>query len=137
MVHSVLLKQVFVNGITIIPRKVDIKIRGRDAFLVQESFEIQVEFDGVYVSNAQAIRYRAVRAASTPDKIETRSFCERDKIVGDKIIRGEFFSQDYSQLFLDPVPYIAVVIFRLVNSLITLQRFFSQKFQIVVRAIEK
>ena len=74
-----------------VPRKINVKVGRRGAFGVQETLEIQIQFDGINIGNAEAIGHHAVGPAATPDKIKPFFFCKTDQIVGDQIICAEAF----------------------------------------------
>ena len=59
------LEDVFRHVIPIGPREVDVEVRRIRAVQVDEPFEVQVEFDGVHVCDAQQVGDEAVGSAST------------------------------------------------------------------------
>ena len=60
------LEDVFRHVVPIRPREVDVEVRRIRAVQVDEPFEVEVEFNGVYVRDAQQIGDEAVGPASAP-----------------------------------------------------------------------
>src|SRR5688572_19955479 len=110
MVGSIFIKNIFVDGIAVVPGKVDVKIRRRCALLIQESLKIQIQLNRVNVGYSQAIRNGAVSTASPADKIKALVFGMIDQIVGDQVVGCKILVFNDSQLFFNAVgPYRFIV----------------------------
>ncbi len=69
MVVAISVEKVFVNGITVVPRKIDIKIGRGYAFLIKKALKIQVKLNRIYIGNTQAIRHGTIGATASAYKI--------------------------------------------------------------------
>src|SRR5690606_12414113 len=98
---GVLVEYIAIDVVPLIPAEVDIEIGGRMPLGIQKPLERQVQGDGIYIGDAQAIGHGAVGPATAAHVMEVSLAGMTADVVGDKKIAGKIQLLDNLQLTRD------------------------------------
>ena len=101
MFPTMFFKDVLDDLVAVAPREVEVEVGRTTSHGVEETLEIQVQFDGVHVGDFQAIGHHAVGTAAAPDMIETLLYGELHNLPSDEEIGAEAHPFNDLQFFLD------------------------------------
>ena len=74
MFGTIAFENIINDFISLIPRKINVKIRRTRAMRIDESLKIQIQIDGIYICNTQTISNNRVRPTSSSHmKISSRT----------------------------------------------------------------
>src|SRR5688500_9485014 len=102
MLLTIEIKEMLVNLVTVVPRKIQVEVRWRRTLFVQEPLKVKIELDRIDVGNSQTIRHHAVRATAAAYIIMAALRRVLGQLVGNQVIRSECLFMDNVELFLDP-----------------------------------
>ena len=92
------------------PREIDVEVRGVGAVEVDEALEVEVEFDGVDVGDAQQVRHQAVGPAAPSDvEVPLASRVAGDVPI-DEEVRQVALLSNQPDFMLHPVEHSRVVV---------------------------
>ena len=94
--------------ITLLPGIVDIKIRGRCPFGVDEPLEIKIQVNGIHISDFQAVSHNAVSPAPPSHMVKATRHRIADDIPGDQEIRGKAHFTDDPEFMPDAVQCLGI-----------------------------
>ncbi len=97
---AVAFENIIGDVVAFVPGEVDVEIGRRSALWIDESFEIQVEFERLHVGDVQAVGHDGVGAAAAPDVVITGGFCVSHDVPGDEEIGGEVHFGDHFQFLV-------------------------------------
>src|SRR5690606_12627235 len=89
VVFTVTVKNIFQNGITVLPAPVYIKIGRCFTVQVQEAFKIQIQFYRTYIGNTQTIGNDAVGTAAPANVHKTQTAAVTDNIPSNQEVTAE------------------------------------------------
>lgn len=81
---SVTFENIIGHIISFVPGEVDVEIGWRAAIGVDESFEVEVEFERIYVGDAQVVCYDGVGPTTPPHVVVARRGGVADDVPGDE-----------------------------------------------------
>ena len=97
---SVTFENIIGHIISFVPGEVDIEIRWRAAVGIDESFEVEVEFERIYVGDAQVVRYDGVGPTTPPHVVVARRGGIADDVPGDEEVSTKAHFLDDLQFLL-------------------------------------
>ena len=103
MVLSVPFEDVVLHLVAVFPREIDVEIGRTGPLGIEETFEIEVQLDGIHVRDPQAVGHDAVGAAPPSHVVESPRHAVVDDVPGDQKIGGEAEVVDDLQLVPDPL----------------------------------
>ena len=86
--------------IAVLPTEVDVEVGRLLAGRVDEPLEVEVQFHGIHIGDAQAIRHHAVGSTPTPHMEEAPSACVVHDVLVDQEVADEAHLLDHLQLML-------------------------------------
>ncbi len=86
MLATIFLKQILVNPVAFLPREIQVEIGRRSTFGIEESLEIEIQFNRVNISNTKAVGHHTIGTAATPHMINATTRSILHKIVSNKEI---------------------------------------------------
>ena len=110
MFGAVAFQEIGRHLVAIFPGKVDIEIGRRTSIGIQKALEVQVELDGIYLGDFQAIGNHAVGSATPADMREVVVPCIAHQVVGDKKIGLELAFRDHIELAQQALHGIGIVV---------------------------
>ena len=97
---AVPVKEVLGDGLPVPGTEVDIKVGWTVAAGIDESFEVQVQFQRIYICDADQEGHHAVCAASSSHMVVIVPACKAYQVPVDQEISAELELADYIKLFL-------------------------------------
>ena len=100
MFFSVTFENIIGHIISFVPGEVDVEIGRRAAIGIDESFEVEVEFERIYVGDAQVVGYDGVGPTTPPHVVVARRGGIADDVPGDEEVSTKAHFLDDLQFFL-------------------------------------
>ena len=123
VIFSVFIKNIFEDGVSVLPAPVDIKIWRRGPVEIQETFKIKIQFYWADIGDSQTVTHNRIGSAPTPNVHETHPVAVLNNIPGDEKVRGKFEVANYFKFLFNSFFCCFVV------SISFLQTFISQSCQ--------
>ncbi len=103
------LEDVVQHLVPFLPGEIDVEIGGTGPLGIDETFEIEVQVDGVHIGDPQAVGHNGVGPASPAHMVEAPGHGVADHIPGDQEVGGETQAVDDLQFMFDPPEGLPVV----------------------------
>ena len=101
MVLAIFIENVLDDCVPILPREIEVEVRRAGPHRVEETLKVQVQLNGVDISDFQAVGHHAVGAATTPHMVEALFHGKLHNLPSDEEIGAEAHPLDDVQLFLN------------------------------------
>ena len=130
MVRAVFVENVLDDLFAVAPREIEVEIWWAATHGVEETLEIQVQFNRIHIGDFQAISHYAIGPAAPPDMIEALPDGKAHDVPSDEEIGAKAHPLDDVQLLLDTA--ISVFVVQAVAVRHAVESQFAQQFAVVI-----
>jgi hypothetical protein len=102
MIFAISLEDIIDHFIPVSPGKINIEIRWGSPVWIQETFKIEIQFNGIHIGDLQTKSYDGIGAASSSHMVKSTILGITDDIPGNEKIGIESHLIDDGEFFVDP-----------------------------------